>query len=352
MIARSEREQILQWVDDACAQGARRAEACALLGISIRTLQRWRDAQGTVCEDARRRRAFEPANKLTEAEREQLLRIANSAEFAALAPSQIVPILAERGEYVASESSFYRVLREAKQLTHRLASRARKHQRPAPLKASAANQLYSWDITYLPTPVKGLYFYLYLVIDIYSRKIVGWCVEDSENSDYAARLIREIAAREDFSPDQLHLHSDNGTPMKGATLLATLQTLGIVASFSRPAVSNDNAYSESLFRTLKYCPEYPTKPFSNLQAARCWVADFVHWYNYQHRHSAIRFVTPAQRHAGLDDAILARRQATYVQARARHPLRWSKRIRNWEPVTVVWLNPDKSRVAQKQRAYA
>lgn len=281
----TEREQILQWVDEACAQGARRGQACALLGLSVRTLQRWRDAQGTVRDDGRRQRVFVPANKLTETEREQMLRIANSPEFAALPPSQLVPILAERGEYIASESSFYRVLREAKQLQHRRASRPATHHRPEPLKASAPNELYSWDITYLPTLVKGLYFYLYLVVDIYSRKIVGWCVEDSENSDCAATLIREIAVREGLSPDQLRLHSDNGSPMKGASLLATLQTLGIVSSFSRPSVSNDNPYSESLFKTLKYHPVYPAEPFADLEAARRWVADFVDWYNYHHRHS-------------------------------------------------------------------
>lgn len=348
MINLSEREQILQWVDEAQSQGARRAKACALLGISLRTLQRWRDEHGTVCEDARTQRVFEPANKLTEAEREQMLALANSAEFAALPPSQFVPILAERGEYIASESSFYRVLREAWQLQHRLGSRPVKHHRPEPLKARAPNELYSWDITYLHTRVKGLYFYLYLVVDIYSRKIVGWCVEDSENSDTAAELVREIAAREGLSPDQLRLHSDNGTPMKGATLLATLQTLGIVPSFSRPSVSNDNAYSESLFKTLKYRPEYPTKPFADLQAARRWVAEFVHWYNHHHRHSAIRFVTPAQRHTGLDHEILAQREATYAQAKARHPLRWSKKTRNWTPVSVVWLNPDKSQQSNQE----
>lgn len=342
MINLSEREQILQWVDQACVQGARRAKACALLGISVRTLQRWRDEQGTVCEDARPQRDFVPNNKLSEAEREQMLAIANSQEFASLPPSQFVPMLAERGEYIASESSFYRVLREAKQLKHRLASRPAKHHRPEPLKARAPNELYSWDITYLNTTVKGMYFYLYLVVDIYSRKIVGWCVQDSENSDYAAILVQEIAAREGLSPDQLRLHSDNGTPMKGATLLATLQTLGIVPSFSRPAVSNDNPYSESLFKTLKYRPEYPTQPFADLEAARRWVADFVYWYNHHHRHSAIRFVTPAQRHAGLDKAILAQREATYAQAKARNPIRWTGQTRNWTPISVVWLNPDKA----------
>jgi transposase InsO family protein len=342
MIRLAEREQILRWVDEASAQGARREQACALLGISVRTLQRWRDEAGTIGDDGRCQRTFVPANKLTDAEREQILAIANRAEFAALPPSQLVPMLAERGEYIASESSFYRVLREAKQLNHRLASRPATHHKPAPLQASAPNELYSWDITYLKTPLAGVYFYLYLVMDIYSRKIVGWCVQDRENSDYAAQLVREIAAREGLPPDQVTLHSDNGTPMKGATLLATLHALGIVPSFSRPAVSNDNPFSESLFKTLKYRPNYPTQAFADLSAARRWVADFVDWYNHHHRHSAIRFVTPAQRHAGLDTAILAQRAATYAAAKARHPQRWTQHTRNWTPIPLVWLNPKNS----------
>jgi transposase InsO family protein len=179
-------------------------------------------------------------------------------------------------------------------------------------------------------------------MDIYSRKIVGWCVQEHENSEYAAQLVQEIAAREGLAPEQVTLHSDNGAPMKGATLLATLHTLGIMPSFSRPAVSNDNPYSESLFKTLKYRPDYPTQPFADLPAARRWVADFVDWYNHHHRHSAIRFVTPAQRHAGLDTAILAQRAATYADAKARHPQRWTGQTRNWTPIPIVWLNPENS----------
>jgi putative transposase len=140
-------------------------------------------------------------------------------------------------------------------------------------------------------------------------------------------------------PNQLVLHSDNGGPMKGATMLATLQALGVMPSFSRPAVSNDNPYSEALFKTLKYRPVYPAKPFACLLAARTWVAEFVHWYNFDHRHSAIRFVTPAERHAGLDAAILRNRTAVYEAAKARHPRRWTGNTRNWQPIEIVHLNP-------------
>ena len=342
MIPIPERQQIVRWVAEANAAGARRHKACELLDIAPRTLERWRQCGG-LKHDARTTRAYEPENKLSDQEREQVLAVANSAEFAHLPPSQIVPILAERGEYIASESTFYRVLRDARQLKHRLASRpATARHKPKALQATAPNQLYSWDITYLPTAIKGVFFYLYLFMDVYSRKIVGWQVYEQESSEWAAEILSDIVQREGIERDQVALHSDNGGPMKGATMLATLQALGIMPSFSRPAVSNDNPYSESLFKTLKYRPEYPGQPFSSITEARQWVAGFADWYNHEHRHSAIQFVTPAQRHAGLDTAILVNRKGVYEAAKARHPERWSRETRNWDPVLEVYLNPDKS----------
>ena len=205
----------------------------------------------------------------------------------------------------------------------------------------APAELFSWDITYLPTPVKGLYFYLYLFMDIFSRKVVGWQVYASESSSLAGDVMRDICNRENVSPAQVVPHSDNGSPMKGATMLATLQALGVMPSFSRPAVSNDNPYSESLFKTMKYRSVYPRRPFSNLLAARQWVDQFVDWYNNEHRHSAISFVTPAQRHAGLDVGLLKKRAVVYEAAKAKHPARWSGPTRNWEPIRVAHLNPEK-----------
>ena len=307
----------------------------------MRTVQRWREGEGQVRDDGRRERQWRPPNKLTDAERAKVLSIANCPQFSALAPTQIVPILAERGEYVASESTFYRVLREAGQLTHRHASRA-PTKRPCPkaLRATAPNQVYTWDITYLPTTVKGQFLYLYLFMDLFSRKIVGWQVHEHECNKLAADIVLDIARREGIEPQQLTLHADNGGPMKGATMLATLQRLGIVPSFSRPRVSNDNPFSESLFKTLKYRPSYPRQPFADLDAARGWVEGFVHWYNHTHRHSAIKFVTPAQRHSGQDRAILAARDGVYIEAKRRNPQRWSGNTRDWMPTEEVHLNPD------------
>ena len=293
--------------------------------------------------DRRTLRLYEPPHKLSAEERAEVLAVANSPEFGHLPPSQIVPRLAVRGVYPASESTFYQVLRAENQLAHRRGERpGQRRHKPRAQSATAPNQLYSWDITYWPSLVRGWFFLLYLFIDIFSRKIVGWQVYDEENSTLAGELLRDICQREGIGPNQVVLHSDNGNPMKGASMLSTLQALGVMSSFSRPAVSNDNPYSGSLFKTLKYRPEYPNKPFTDLAAARAWVEGLVRWYNYEHRHSAIRFVTPAERHHDFDAQILLQRQMLYETVRAKHPRRWSGPTRNWERIQIVHLNPDRS----------
>jgi putative transposase len=323
--------------------------ACGVLGISARTLQRWMEGGG-VKEDGRLAagRVRTPANKLRIEERRRILAIANSAEFASLPPSQIIPRLADQGEYLASEASFYRVLREDGQMAHRGKAKPPSRRRPLAWVADGPNQLWSWDITYLASTVAGLFFYLYLIMDVFSRKVVGWEVHTEQSSDHASVLFRRAHLREGVGDGKLALHSDNGSPMKGATLLVTLQRLGVVASFSRPSVSNDNPYSEALFKTCKYRPGFPGQPFESLVHARAWVADFVHWYNDEHRHSGIRFVTPGERHNGDDIAILEQRKAVYEAAREKHPERWSGDIRNWNRPETVSLNPDKSDHQKKQ----
>jgi transposase InsO family protein len=341
MTTHEERNQVLVLLYESVTAGARRAKACEVLGLSERTLQRWQ-TDGTVHCDQRPLRDYQPPHKLTAIERAKVLAVANSDEFGHLPPSQIVPRLADQGSYLASESTFYRILREEKQLAHRRSERpAQTRTKPRAVCATAPNQLYSWDITYLPSLIRGQFFYLYLFVDIFSRKIVGWQVYEEENSTLAGELLRDLCRREGIQAEQLILHSDNGSPMKGSTMLATLQQLGVMPSFSRPSVSNDNPYSESLFKTLKYRPKYPLKPFADVTEARQWVTGIVEWYNHEHRHSAIRFVTPAQRHEGLDDNLLDNRKAVYEAARAKHPKRWSGCSRNWKKILVVYLNPDK-----------
>jgi len=323
------------------SSGARQAKICDALGVCLRTWQRWKNAN--ILEDRRIYNNNIPANKLSEIEIDRVLKIANEERFANLPPKKIVPMLADEGSYIASESSFYRILKAANQLKHRNKSRAaRKIIKPKSLVATAPNQVYSWDITYLPTNVRGIFLYLYLVMDVYSRKIVGWQIHEYESSDLAADLMVDICATEGISKRQVTLHSDNGSPMKGATMLATLQKLGVVPSFSRPAVSNDNPYSESIFKTLKYHHKYPCKQFQSLQQARDWVHGFVSWYNNEHLHSAISFVTPHQRHLGEDINILKKRHKVYLKARSLNPKRWSRKTRNWQHIASVSLNPDKN----------
>jgi transposase InsO family protein len=336
----SDRQDTIEMIDEALASGARLSKACDVLGLSQRTIQRWRYNLFDARKAAASKRQV--ANKLTDKERDQILKICNQGQFASMSPNQIVPALADQGVYVASESSFYRVLRQADQLSPRGKAKPANHKRPQAIEASGPNQVWSWDITYLPTLVKGLWFYLYMIIDIYSRKIIGWEVFDSESADNASLLIRKTCLKEKIASKPLVLHSDNGSPMKGATMLATLQKLGVVPSFSRPSVSNDNAYSEALFKTLKYHPGYPDSPFESMEKARSWVLGFTKWYNELHRHSALKFVTPDQRHRRQDITILERRKKLYLAAREKHPQRWSGAIRNWRPDNIVYLNPNKS----------
>lgn len=282
-----------------------------------------------------------PANKLTQAEREQVLAITRQDEYKSLPPSQIVPALADKGEYIASESSFYRILHENKQQNHRGRSKSPEPRQQSTHIATGPNQVYCWDITWLPGAVKGFYFYLYLILDVFSRKVVGWEVHDNESSDHAATLVQRTYLREGLGSQPLVLHSDNGSPMKGASLMETLYRLNVVSSYSRPRVSNDNAYAESIFRTCKYRANYPSKGFTNIDSARAWVLEFVRWYNHKHKHSGLKFLSPVERHNGFDKAIMFKRKTVYEAARLKNPNRWSGATRNWDLPNSVCLNPDK-----------
>jgi len=330
---------IINLIDKAVTSGARLKKAAGIIGLSARTIIRWRQRGGG--QDQRKGPLTVPANKLNEQERQQILDTANSTPFRDLSPKQIVPKLADQGVYLASESTIYRVLKEHKMLTHRQACKPAASNRPNEHVATGPCQVWSWDITYLHSSVKGLFFYLYMVVDVWSRKIIAAQVFAEESMENSSMLLAHACMIHGVQPEQLVLHSDNGGPMKGATMLATLHKLGVVPSFSRPSVSNDNPYSESLFRTMKYRPEYPSKPFKNIEYAQSWVDGFVFWYNTQHLHSSIRYVTPDDRHYGREELILANREKVYDRARKRNPNRWSKKLRNWKPVYQVWLNPKK-----------
>ena len=330
----------IELVTEAVAAGARKSRACDILGLNLRTLERW---ERTPNQGDQRSGPKTSPKALTVEEKMEILMIANRDEFKDLNPHKIVAKLADAGRYVASESSFYRVLRNEDLLTHRSKSRPRENHPPRCLVANAPNQVWSWDITYLASLINGKFYYLYMIEDIFSRAIVGWRVEECESAHYSAEIIDQSCQEQNVKKDQISLHSDNGKPMKGATMLATLQRLGVTPSFSRPSVSNDNPFSESLFRTLKYVPMFPTRPFANLDEARTWVAKFVNWYNTEHLHSEIRYVTPQSRHRGLDGEILSRRVQVYQEAKTRNPIRWSGETRNWSRISEVILNPGKEK---------
>lgn len=343
MISREDRILAIDLINEAVSSGAREFKACEVLGISERTLFRWR-SKDTPDEDQRpHANRQEPKNKLTPEEKSNIIKIVNRPEFRSLPPSQIVPTLADQGVYIASESSMYRVLREYNMNHHRGLSKAPVKREISTHCADGPNQVWMWDITYMPASIKGTYYYLYLILDLYSRKIISWEVYEKESAEYASKLVRRAVMSENRTKESkpLILHSDNGSPMKGATLLETLIKLGVMPSNSRPRVSNDNAYAESIFRTLKYRPGYPTKGLATIDDARAWVLKFVRWYNKKHRHSGLNFLTPDQRHNGESELILSNRKAVYEAAKLRNPERWSRNIRNWSLADKVWLNPEK-----------
>lgn len=338
MTSPSDRRDMLDILDEAVAAGARLAPACAMLELSIRTVQRWRKRP----EDARpQAHRPVPAHQLSDEERQYLLAVANEPAHAQMTPHQIVPKLADEGIFLASESTFYRVLKAARQTTHRGRSKAPQRRAPTTHCATGPNQVWCWDITWMPSTVKGRYFYWYMVKDIHSRLLVANEVHDAESADHAGDLLRKACLRERTVGRPLVLHSDNGSAMKGAVMLATLHELGVASSFSRPRVSNDNAYAEALFRTAKYCPLWPERPFDTLDEARIWVNRFVAWYNHEHRHSALNYITPGQRHTGHAEPLLAARAALYAKARQRHPARWTRQTRDWTLANEVYLNPER-----------
>ena len=318
--------------------GARLSEACRIVGVSARTVERWRSRPDG--DDARCGPHCRPPNALSAVEETQILTVLTSTRYGELSPKQIVPQLADEGVYLASESTLYRLQRRYGLRRKPSAMTRTDITRSSTLhRAAGPNQVWSWDITWLPTIVRGIYLYLYLLMDVWSRRIVGWRIAESESADIAAQLVIEACRNGDVDPRGLVLHSDNGKPMRASTMICTLQWLGVVPSFSRPHVSDDNPYSEALFRTLKHTPAYPQQPFADLASAQHWVERFVDWYNSEHRHSSIRYVTPDDRHYGREDDILARRHQIYQRARHTNPDRWAGNTRNWQPVGSVVLNP-------------
>lgn len=271
------------------------------------------------------------------------MQLVNQPAYRNLSPEQAVAKLAGEGTYVCSERSLRRILKARKLDSYRGRSKPGSgHNKPREYVAHEPLRVLSWDITYLRSSVlRGGYFYMYLFLDIWSRRIVGAEVHEMQQAELAGRLLNKVCAQHAIRTEQLVVHSDNGAPMKGSTMLATMQALGITPSFSRPSVSDDNAFAESLFRHLKYAPSYPRLGFESIADARAWVDRFVAWYNGQHLHSSIGLVTPDDRHHGRDIAILQTRRDTYALARELNPRRWTGAARKWQRPAIVTLNPDR-----------
>jgi transposase InsO family protein len=246
MICLEDRQNIAQDVSEAHEAGARLSQACEEAGIDVRTLQRWKAADGLTNGDGRPKASRPtPAHALSAEERARVLAVANEPRFADMPPARIVPALADEGVYVASESTFCRILRAHGQNAHRGRAKAPKASRPPTTHvATAPRQVWTWDATYLPAAVVGRWYYLYLILDIYSRKVVGWEVHDTDNADHAAHLVHRTALAEGIHAmaQKPVLHGDNGATLKATTVLAMLHWLGVKPSYSRPRVSNDNPY--------------------------------------------------------------------------------------------------------------
>ncbi len=342
LIPPEQSNKAIDFLNECLNAGASIKAVADLIGICSRTLRRWwLDIRGKgFSVDRRKGASREVAHRFTAKERQRVIDSVNDQRFADLTPAQIVAILAEVRVYVGSESTIYRTMRQEGLLNHRVRTRLPREPREVPvLEATGIHQVLAWDITLLPGPVKGQFFYLYMVMDVWSRRILGAEVHEHECSELASAFFDRICRDEGISKETAAiLHSDNGAPMRSFTLAAKMAELGVSLSFSRPRVSNDNAYAESWFRTMKYHQSYPLRRFRDLLSVKAWMDGFVGWYNAEHRHSGIKYVTPNQRHYGHADGICAIRQQTYEEARQRHPQRWSRQPRDLSQPQIVSIN--------------
>jgi transposase InsO family protein len=294
---------------------------CLLIGLSRRTIQHWR-RQGL--RDKRKGSVRHVAHRLTSAEEDLFYRTANENRFTDRTPEEIVALLTQEGTYIASASTLYRIFRKRKALEHRTETRkARTGTKPEVIPVTAPNQVWSWDITWLKTDVAGLFYYAYSVIDLFDRSIVGWTIETTESEEHARRMFSRIIR--DLGVCPRIVHADNGNPMRGVTLAVFLDSLMVVRSYSRPRCSNDNAFIESWHKTLKYTVGYP-RIFTSLEHARTWYADFIEWYNSEHLHSGLGYVTPRQKRSGEAEMVYSARNETLVKAMQQNPLRWRQGI--------------------------
>lgn len=301
--------------------GISQREGCRSTGTSRATWCRWRKKVALPPPAFQLVRSGVQPHALSAAERSAVLAVCNSERFCNSAPRAIVATLLDEGRYLASASTFYRILGAEGQLHERRAIATHPARVKPELLTTAPNELWSWDITKLPGPAKWTWFSLYLVLDVFSRFIVAWEVATRESAAIAKALFSDAAREQGIQLGQLHVHADGGSAMKAKSLALLFADLGISKSHSRPHVSNDNPFSEAHFKTLKYRPEFP-EFFPSVEAARAFMLQLVHWYNYQHRHSGLAFLTPADVHFGRAQEILARRNAVLQHAWKQQPQRF------------------------------
>jgi putative transposase len=308
-------------------------QACGLLGAARATVYRRRQP-AVVGPPAPRP---EPANKLTEAERQHILTVLRSAEYCDLAPAQVWARLLDDGVYLCSISTMYRLLAIAGENRERRRQRSHPARKKPELIARRPNEVWSWDITKLQGPERGVYYELFVIIDIFSRYVVGWMVAPAETGELAEAFIAATLARHGIRRNQLTLHADRGTSMTSKPVAQLLVDLGVARSHSRPHVSNDNPYSEANFKTLKYCPAFPGR-FGSIQDARAFCTVFFEHYNHVHRHAGIGLHTPASVHYGTATEVRGHRQATLDAAYAANPTRFRHPPSAPKLPSVAWIN--------------
>jgi len=283
-----------------------------------------------------------PERALTPEEKEQVRQTLNSERFQDSAPRQVYATLLDDGKYLCSWSTMYRILNEHQEVRERRDQLRHPNYTKPELLATGPNQLWSWDITKLKGPAKWTYYYLYTVLDVFSRYVPGWLIAECESATLAKQLIAESCTKQGIEPDQLTLHADRGSAMRSKTVAHLLADLGVTKTHSRPYVSNDNPYSESQFKTMKYRPDFPER-FGSIQDARAWARPFFHWYNHEHHHSGLGLLTPVTVHYGQAQAVIEQRRKVLLAAYAAHPERFVR----GEPKppslpTEVWINKPQS----------
>ena len=314
-----------------------RKAACEAIAVPRATFYRHLDRSLNPCADEGSRPA--PPLSLTCGERQNVVDILHSEKFQDKAPYEVYATLLDDGEYLCSIRTMYRILESVHgNVKERRKGHQRGHYKKPELLATGPNQVWSWDITKLKGPVKWTYFYLYVILDIFSRYVVGWMIAHREQDALAKRLIEQSCIKQGIEPGQLTVHADRGSSMKSKAVAHLLADLGVTKTHSRPHVSNDNPYSESQFKTLKYCPAFPAR-FGSIQDARAFCQPFFNWYNKEHRHSGIALMTPEQVHYGKAKNVFDFRSRVLIEAFRKNPLRFKGKLP--KPIAVpeaVWIN--------------